>query len=63
MLRLLILLGKFSKLCMKTQRQYKLQQLTTRFESIRMSEDLTTWKILQTMHEGTKVVQVAAVDY
>ena len=48
---------------MKTQRQYKLQQLTTRFESIRMSEDLTTWKILQTMHEGTKVVQVAAVDY
>ena len=21
------------------------------------------WKILQTMHEGTKVVQVAAVDY
>ena len=42
MLRLLILHGIFSKLCMKAQRQLrlkKLQQLTTRFESIRMPDD------------------------
>ena len=48
---------------MKTQRQYKLQQLTTRFESIRMSEDLTTWKILQTMHEGTKTVKINKLQH
>ena len=42
MLRLLILHGIFSKLCMKAQRQLrlkKLEQLTTRFESIRMPDD------------------------
>ena len=50
MLRLLILLGISSRLCIKAQIQTvhkgikaiqinKLQQLTTRFESIRMSDD------------------------
>ena len=39
MLRLLILLGIFSKLCIKAVKINKLQQLTTRFESIRMSDD------------------------
>ena len=43
MLRWLILLGTSSKLCMKAQRLSKsinkLQQLTSRFESIRMSDD------------------------
>ena len=43
MLRLLTLHGKSSRLCMKALRQLKLinnlQQLTSRFESIRMSDD------------------------
>ena len=42
MLRLFILHGIFSKLCMKAQRQFKinkLHQLTTRFERIRISND------------------------
>ena len=40
MLRLLILLGIFSKLCMKAAVKInKLQQLTTRFESIMMFND------------------------
>ena len=43
MLKFLILLGISPRLCMKAQRQLKLinnlQQLTSRFESIRMSDD------------------------
>ena len=41
MLRLLILLGIFSKLCMKAKaiKINKLQQFTTRFESIRTSNN------------------------